>query len=192
MQLIRKRRQFCPSLRLFILPLDRCLQKPQPNCYNEFAYLLLSSSSTVTFCYVSIEFLVLSMAKIELNAIGVENSGIVKLRCSVKNYDWGKLGNESTVARLYASNSGEEQIEDDHAYAEFWMGTHESGPSYAILVEGNGVVTNGDSGEEGGRKRNSSSLVSLKDWIGKNPSVLGDKVLRNWGPNLPFLFKVIF
>ncbi|XP_073272861.1 mannose-6-phosphate isomerase 1-like isoform X2 [Primulina huaijiensis] len=131
------------------------------------------------------------MTKIELNTMGVENSGIVKLRCSVKNYDWGKLGNESTVARLYASNSGEEHIEDDHAYAEFWMGTHESGPSYVMLVEGNGVVTIADSEGEGGRKRNSCSLVSLKDWIGKNPAVLGDKVLRKWGPNLPFLFKVL-
>ncbi|XP_073311214.1 mannose-6-phosphate isomerase 1-like [Primulina huaijiensis] len=131
------------------------------------------------------------MAKIELNTMGVEDSGIVKLRCSVKNYDWGKLGKESTVARLYARNSGEEQIEDDHAYAEFWMGTHESGPSYAILVEADEVVPNGDSEEEGGSKRNGCGLVSLKDWIGKNPSVLGDKVLRKWGANLPFLFKVL-
>ncbi|CAA0817274.1 Mannose-6-phosphate isomerase 2 [Striga hermonthica] len=33
--------------------------------------------------------------------------------------------------------------------------------------------------------------VSLKDWIEKNPSVLGDKVLEKWGTNLPFLFKVL-
>ncbi|XP_073145699.1 mannose-6-phosphate isomerase 1-like [Henckelia pumila] len=129
------------------------------------------------------------MAEIEVNTMGVENPRILKLKCSVKNYDWGKLGNESTVARLYASNSGDEQIEDDRAYAEFWMGTHESGPSYALLVQGDGVVTNGDSEGEGGS--DGCSLVSLKDWIGKNPSVLGDKVLRKWGANLPFLFKVL-
>ena len=32
--------------------------------------------------------------------------------------------------------------------------------------------------------------VSLKKWISENPNVLGDKVLHNWGCDLPFLFKV--
>ncbi|KAL0450012.1 UNVERIFIED_CONTAM: Mannose-6-phosphate isomerase 2 [Sesamum latifolium] len=80
-----------------------------------------------------------------------------------------RLG-RSRLWRLCAKNTGEES-DGDEPYAEFWMGTHDSGPSYvAVSVEANG---------------------GLKDWIEQNPSVLGDKVLRKWGPNLPFLFKVL-
>lgn len=107
---------------------------------------------------------------------------IVKLRCSVKNYGWG-MGKESCVGRLYGNNSGEGAV-DDELYAEFWMGTHESGPSYAVFPAE--VVNGGFSNEKQVNK-----LVSLKDWIDQNPSVLGDKVFRKWGSNLPFLFKVI-
>lgn len=120
--------------------------------------------------------------------MGAEFPGIVRLRCSVKRYEWGKVGEESGVARLYSNNSGEE-IDGDEPFAEFWMGTHESGPSYAAVVA-NGQLRNGGVEREGGRKRNFLNLVSLKDWIERNPSVLGDKVFKKWGPNLPFLFKV--
>ncbi|CAI9766923.1 unnamed protein product [Fraxinus pennsylvanica] len=118
-----------------------------------------------------------------------ENSGIVKLKCCVKNYDWGKIGRESSVARLYAKNSGEE-TEDSKPYAEFWMGTHESGPSYAVVAQV--VVGQGENGVPLGShgRGNSCNLVNLKDWIEQNPCVIGDKVLQKWGPSLPFLFKV--
>lgn len=126
--------------------------------------------------------------------MGAEIPGIVRLRCSIKNYDWGKLGEESAVARLYSKNSGEE-VDGGEPYAEFWMGTHESGPSYVVAAaEATGGVT--ESGMEGkhgcDRKQRERDVVSLKDWIEHNPSVLGDKVLQKWGPTLPFLFKVIF
>ncbi|XP_075475833.1 mannose-6-phosphate isomerase 2-like [Primulina tabacum] len=104
-----------------------------------------------------------------------ENPGIVRLKCCVKNYDWGKVGIESNVAWLHAKNSGE-VIRDDDPYAEFWMGSHDSGPSYVVVPVGYGC---------------SDDLVSLKEWIERNPAVLGDGVLRKWGPNLPFLFKVL-
>ncbi|XP_041003983.1 mannose-6-phosphate isomerase 1-like [Juglans microcarpa x Juglans regia] len=97
-----------------------------------------------------------------------------RLRCSVKSYDWGRRGNNSGVARLFALNSGSE-IQPDEPYAEFWMGTHESGPSFV-------VPTAGEIGLPG---------VSLKSWISDNRDVLGDKVLDEWGSDLPFLFKVL-
>ncbi|KAL3527041.1 hypothetical protein ACH5RR_011697 [Cinchona calisaya] len=116
-----------------------------------------------------------------------EGKGIVRLRCSVKTYDWGRIGRESSAARLYERNCGVE-FEEGKPYAEFWMGTHESGPSYVAavaLAEENGVA-NGGGGKEG------EVLLSLKDLIEKNPrSLLGDKVYHHWGPNLPFLFKVL-
>ncbi|PIN13324.1 Mannose-6-phosphate isomerase [Handroanthus impetiginosus] len=123
--------------------------------------------------------------------MGAEIPGIVRLKCSVKRYQWGKVGKESRVARLYANNRGEE-MNDDEPCAEFWMGTHESGLSFAVVpMEASGGMPNGFLEREDGFKRNYCDLVSLKDWIEQNPGVLGDKVLRKWGPNLPFLFKVL-
>ncbi|KAG8384090.1 hypothetical protein BUALT_Bualt04G0081900 [Buddleja alternifolia] len=127
--------------------------------------------------------------------MGADITGIMKLKCAVKNYDWGKCGKESGVARLHAKNSGEE-TDEDGPYAEFWMGTHESGPSYAVVsaageaaaAAANGGLRNGNGGQQHNKQCN---LVSLKDWIEQNPSVLGDKVFAKWGPNLPFLFKVL-
>ncbi|KAK4410189.1 Mannose-6-phosphate isomerase 1 [Sesamum angolense] len=123
--------------------------------------------------------------------MGAEIPGILKLKCSVKRYQWGKVGKDSRVGRLYANNSKEE-IRGDEPYAEFWMGTHESGPSYAVVpVEENGGLPNGGLQRANGPKRNYCDLMSLKDWIRRNPHVLGDKVLQKWGPDLPFLFKVL-
>ncbi|XP_051117930.1 mannose-6-phosphate isomerase 2-like [Andrographis paniculata] len=114
--------------------------------------------------------------------MGADIPGIVRLKCSVKKYAWGTVGREeSSVARLYAKNNGQE-IDVDEPYAEFWMGTHESGPSY--VVEANGGFSNG-------RKLKCCDSVGLKEWIQQNPSVLGDKVLQRWGPDLPFLLKVL-
>ncbi|KAJ6819873.1 mannose-6-phosphate isomerase 2-like isoform X2 [Iris pallida] len=91
-----------------------------------------------------------------------------RLRCSVQNYDWGRKGREgSAVARLFERNSGE-RIDLEKPYAELWMGTHESGPSFLV----------------GGGE-------TLKSWILENPRVLGEKVLETWGGDLPFLFKVL-
>ncbi|KAL7101729.1 hypothetical protein ACP275_08G073000 [Erythranthe tilingii] len=122
--------------------------------------------------------------------MGADKPGLVKLKCAVKNYDWGKVGEKSSVSRLYANNSRAE-VDADSPYAEFWMGTHESGPSYTAVP--NGGLTNGDLEErrDNGFKREKSNSVSLKDWIDRNPAVLGDRVLEKWGPNLPFLFKVL-
>ncbi|XVE72073.1 hypothetical protein DITRI_Ditri11bG0009400 [Diplodiscus trichospermus] len=93
-----------------------------------------------------------------------------RLRAWVQNYDWGRCGLEAQVARLLALNSGAE-IEPDRPYAESWMGTHNSGPSFLADEE--------------------DENVGLKEWIGKNPNVLGRKVLEKWGADLPFLFKVL-
>ncbi|PWA68515.1 mannose-6-phosphate isomerase, type I [Artemisia annua] len=94
--------------------------------------------------------------------------GLMKLKCSVQNYDWGRVGYESSVAKLFESNSGGEIDEKKH-YAEFWMGTHVSGPSFL---------------DDGGN-------VSLKSWLMQNPKVLGDVVVNKWGHDLPFLLKVL-
>ncbi|KAK1269568.1 Mannose-6-phosphate isomerase 1 [Acorus gramineus] len=93
-----------------------------------------------------------------------------RLRCSVQNYDWGILGAESTVARLYSKNSASE-IVPDKSYAELWMGTHPSGPSFTA--------------EE------AEPPKPLKGLVSENPGLLGEKVVERWGTDLPFLFKVL-
>lgn len=103
----------------------------------------------------------------------MEDANLQRLHCSVKNYDWGLPGHVSEVARLHALNSAS-QLHAEDPFAELWMGTHDSGPSFLASSNRNG---NG---------------VSLKAWISENPDVLGDKVLHKWGSDLPFLFKVRF
>lgn len=99
----------------------------------------------------------------------------LRLRCSVQNYDWGRFGEESTVARLFQGNSGSE-IELGRPYAEFWMGTHESGPSF-VVASPEAAVAEAECLAPG--------VVTLKKWIGENPGALGVKVVQKWGKNLP-------
>ncbi|CAK5038830.1 unnamed protein product [Meloidogyne enterolobii] len=52
---------------------------------------------------------------------------IERLNCAVKNYAWGKLGENSEVARLYVEGHEDEEINSDTPYAELWIGTHPDG-----------------------------------------------------------------
>ncbi|KAG4969582.1 hypothetical protein JHK82_035277 [Glycine max] len=97
------------------------------------------------------------------------------LHCSVKNYEWGKPCRDSLVAKLFSMNSGSlqsSQLDEDQPYAELWMGSHVSGPSFIVF--------------DGSQQR-----VTLKSWLLENPNVLGPKVVEKWGGDLPFLFKVL-
>lgn len=98
----------------------------------------------------------------------VEKKRALKLNCVAQNYDWGRIGEQSEVGRLYSLQSN--SCVEEKPYAELWMGTHESGPSLVVLDD---------------------SLVLLKDWLLANPQAVGEKVLQRWGPDLPFLFKVL-
>ncbi|XP_039015383.1 mannose-6-phosphate isomerase 1-like [Hibiscus syriacus] len=66
-----------------------------------------------------------------------------------------------------------EKIEPDRPYAKFWMGTRDSEPIF--MADDNGECGN----------------LGLRDWILKNPNVLGHKVLKKWGHDLHFLFKIL-
>jgi mannose-6-phosphate isomerase class I len=58
-----------------------------------------------------------------------------RLRAQVKDYDWGKLGSNSAVARLAKASDGEFRVDETKPYAELWFGTHVSGPS-DVCVDG--------------------------------------------------------
>ncbi|KAF8673204.1 hypothetical protein HU200_048754 [Digitaria exilis] len=94
-----------------------------------------------------------------------EMPGLLRLRCAVQHYDWGRRGADSLVARL--SRRGVVGDADDRPFAELWMGTHPAAPS-SLAPD-----------------------VSLRDWIARNPAALGRAVAARWGGDLPFLFKVL-
>ncbi|CAM6127183.1 unnamed protein product [Calypogeia fissa] len=98
---------------------------------------------------------------------------MLRVKGAVQHYDWGRIGEDSGVARLYAVSSGN-AIDEGKPYAELWMGTHPSGPSLLFVDE--------SSPEHG---------ILLNEWLQKNPDALGEAVLKKWHGELPFLFKVL-
>ncbi|XP_076323686.1 mannose phosphate isomerase isoform X2 [Tachypleus tridentatus] len=104
--------------------------------------------------------------------IEVLSPRVFQLKCPVQKYAWGKLGLNSEVAQLKKSADTTFSVEECETYAELWMGTHPSGPATII----NNPTLEG---------------TLLKDWIIKHPESIGQKVEDKFGPDLPFLFKVL-
>ena len=59
---------------------------------------------------------------------------LLALKCQVKSYAWGKVGQDSLCAQLAENGLDELEVEDTTPYAELWMGTHPSGPSMIMLT----------------------------------------------------------
>ena len=93
----------------------------------------------------------------------------MELDCPVQSYAWGKLGLSSAVASFKASSDEAFQVNTESPYAELWMGTHPNGPA---KIKGSG----------GG---------SLKEHLQADPTLLGERSRRQFGDDLPFLFKVL-
>ena len=62
-----------------------------------------------------------------------------RLACVAQNYDWGKRGSASAVARFAHSGEGK-LIDEVKPYAEYWFGTHPSGPSRLALPDGRDIA----------------------------------------------------
>jgi len=92
----------------------------------------------------------------------------MELQCKIQHYHWGRMGGESTVAKLAGNAVADFKIEDDKNYAELWMGTHNNGPS---VIKSTGET--------------------LPDYLKKNPEALGHKVLEKFKGEFPFLLKVL-
>ncbi|KAL5524428.1 hypothetical protein ACEPAF_9568 [Sanghuangporus sanghuang] len=57
-------------------------------------------------------------------------SNIFRLKGSIQEYDWGKSGSSSLVAKFAHAAAGQDfEVSDSRNYAEIWMGTHKKGPS---------------------------------------------------------------
>ncbi|KAL2758618.1 hypothetical protein ACRALDRAFT_2040755 [Sodiomyces alcalophilus JCM 7366] len=94
---------------------------------------------------------------------------LIRLQCGVNSYEWGKKGSESAAARYAAATPTDDfSIQHDKPYAELWMGTHPNNPSKDLAT---------------GRP--------LTDLVQENAQLLSSSVMAKYGPQLPFLLKVL-
>ncbi|ODQ79692.1 hypothetical protein BABINDRAFT_7909 [Babjeviella inositovora NRRL Y-12698] len=96
---------------------------------------------------------------------------LFRIDCGHQNYDWGKIGSSSAVARFAAASNAATKIDESKPYAELWMGTHPSVPSVNV-----------------------STNETLRDLVTANPDkLLGQDIISKFGSSkeLPFLFKVL-
>ncbi|CAE7102178.1 unnamed protein product [Rhizoctonia solani] len=91
---------------------------------------------------------------------------VFRIVAGANSYDWGKIGGNSKAGQ-YARADPEFKLQEDKPYSELWMGTHSTLPSKL------------QSGEK------------LYDHLQAHPELLGDKVRKQYGGDLPFLFKVL-
>ncbi|VDM22654.1 unnamed protein product [Hydatigera taeniaeformis] len=92
-----------------------------------------------------------------------------QLKCASQRYDWGKIGQQSIVYALQVASKHPDTFHADLPYAELWMGTHPSGPSFLW----------------------DRPDIALEAYIQENPACLGNPCLHYFGRKLPFLFKVL-
>lgn len=80
----------------------------------------------------------------------------------IQNYAWG---GKEFIPKLMGLQSA-----DNQPFAEVWLGAHQRG-SAILEMDGNDI--------------------SLKDFLEKKPNMLGEKVIKQFGKTLPYLFKVL-
>ncbi|KAF5863639.1 hypothetical protein ETB97_009572 [Aspergillus alliaceus] len=93
---------------------------------------------------------------------------VVQLQCGVKNDPWGKKGKNSAAGQLWSKTPNNGDIQDDQTYSEMWMGTYPTVPSRLL-----------------------STGELLSDYLKKNPHLVGQQVLDKYGPEIPFLPKIL-
>ncbi|KAI0153010.1 mannose-6-phosphate isomerase [Xylariaceae sp. FL1272] len=95
---------------------------------------------------------------------------VFQLAGTCNEYPWGKKGKDSLAARLCAQTEGTDfKIEDDKYYSEMWFGDYPDFPARKL-----------DTGE------------LLADLLKKDPKkLLGDKVIKDFDAQLPFLPKIL-
>ena len=93
------------------------------------------------------------------------------LICGHQNYEWGKPGVSSLIHKIQSLNPSFFPSLDPLAkYAELWIGTHSTLPSYLMT----------------------SPTISLKEHLKQNPELLGENVGQNGNKEeLPYLMKVL-
>ncbi|ODV92616.1 hypothetical protein CANCADRAFT_1207 [Tortispora caseinolytica NRRL Y-17796] len=89
-----------------------------------------------------------------------------KITCGYQNYDWGKLGSDSSVARFKHVDPAF-VIDESAPYAELWMGTHPKVPSMV------------------------NPTTTLLQALNDHPEYSTPAITRAFKAPVPFLFKVL-
>ncbi|GAA6016305.1 hypothetical protein JCM10207_000463 [Rhodosporidiobolus poonsookiae] len=98
----------------------------------------------------------------------MSESPVFEIVSGAQSYDWGKLGKDGSKVSHFAQGLPNFEYDENKPYAELWMGTHPSCPS-TLMATGQ----------------------DLKKYLKARPELLGDKVVKKFGDDLPFLFKVL-
>ncbi|KAF9698472.1 hypothetical protein EKO04_003659 [Ascochyta lentis] len=96
---------------------------------------------------------------------------VIQLRCDCNQYPWGKQGRESVAATLCEKTPGNGfKLDESKSYAEMWMGTYPTLPSYVLETDEN-----------------------LQDVLDKHSDeLIGQQVMKKFGhKKLPYLPKVL-
>uniref|UniRef100_A0A1E5R4N4 Mannose-6-phosphate isomerase n=1 Tax=Hanseniaspora osmophila TaxID=56408 RepID=A0A1E5R4N4_9ASCO len=96
---------------------------------------------------------------------------LFRLDAGFQQYGWGKIGSSSAVAQFAHHSDPSVKIDESKPYAELWMGTHSSVPSY-----------------------NHDTKEPLSKIITEHPQeYLGSSIINKFESKtqLPFLFKVL-
>lgn len=120
---------------------------------------------------------------------------MLKLKCAVQSYAWGKHGSNSIVGRIARKNSHEVAEEsksfEETPFAEYWMGDHANGPSKFNVSPENCAWLN----EPDFIQANQGNTICLSELISLNPATyLGSGYSERFpyaGNGLAFLFKVL-
>ncbi|RAL05968.1 mannose-6-phosphate isomerase, class I [Aspergillus ibericus CBS 121593] len=93
---------------------------------------------------------------------------VFQLKCGCKNDPWGKTGKDSLAGVLCSKTPGALEWDDSKTYSEMWMGTYPTVPSRILATD-----------------------ELLSEYLQKHPEVVGQSVLEKWGPEVPFLPKIL-
>ncbi|KAE8363061.1 RmlC-like cupin domain-containing protein [Aspergillus caelatus] len=84
------------------------------------------------------------------------------------NDSWGKQGKNSLAGQLWSKTPKNGDVKDDQTYSEMWMGTYPAVPSRIL-----------------------STGELLSEYLKKNPELVGKSALDKYGPEIPFLPKIL-
>ncbi|PWY86015.1 mannose-6-phosphate isomerase [Aspergillus heteromorphus CBS 117.55] len=93
---------------------------------------------------------------------------VFQLKCGYKNDPWGKKGKDSLAGVLCSQTPGALELDESKTYSEMWMGTYPTVPSRVLATD-----------------------ELLSEYLNKHPEVVGQSALKKWGPEVPFLPKIL-
>lgn len=103
---------------------------------------------------------------------------MIPVQGCVKNYHWGKTGNDSYIARFQEAVSSKQEdtakvnsSNNAVPLAELWFGSHPSGPAILTVDQ---------------------HLIRLDDFLAKHPEMVGTiEHFKKFNKTLPFLLKIL-